>query len=78
MTRLAVASRSSNVPNDVPPPSDPVVLEEMVTGSIASLNVAVIALAGSTPVAEVAGNFDVTVGGVVSAGGVVTKTTSTQ
>jgi hypothetical protein len=54
------------------------VLDEIVDAFIASLKVAVIGPAGSTLVAAAAGNLDVIVGGVESAGGVVVKTTSTQ
>ena len=71
-------SRNSNVPSDEEPPSPPVVLDEMVAKSIASLKVALTAAAGSTFDALPAGNIDVTVGGVVSAGSAVSKTTSTQ
>jgi hypothetical protein len=71
-------SRNSTVPNDEPPPSPPVVLEEIVLEFIASLKVAVIGVAGSTFVAPAAGKRDVMVGGVVSTGGVAVNTTSAQ
>ena len=50
----------------------------MVEASTASLNVAVVTAAGLTLVAASDGNLEVTVGAVVSAGGGVVKTTSTQ
>jgi hypothetical protein len=49
----------------------------MLAGSIGSLNVAVTLAEPPTPVAPLAGETAVTVGGVVSDGGAV-KTTSTQ
>jgi hypothetical protein len=54
------------------------VLDEIVAGSIGSLKVAVTGVAGSTFVWAAAGNRVAIVGAVVSAGGVVVKTTSTQ
>ena len=78
LIRLLVGSRSSNVPSVAPPSPPPVVLDEIVAGSIASLNVAVTVVPGFTPVDPVAGNTDVTVGGVESGGATVLNTTSTQ
>jgi hypothetical protein len=75
---LFAGSRSSNVPKEDEPPSAPLVLEEIVEAIIASLKVAVTAADGSVFVAVAAGNVVVTVGGVVSTGGVESKTTSTQ
>ncbi len=60
------------------PPSAEPVLDEIVAGSIASLKVAVTGVAGSTLVWPTAGNLELIVGAVVSGGGVVAKTTSTQ
>ncbi len=50
----------------------------MVVGSIASLKVAVTVVPVLTPVAPLAGDCPVTVGGVVSEAAAVVKTTSTQ
>ena len=54
------------------------VFEFIVAASIASLNVAVTVVATATSVAPLAGVRPVTVGGVVSGGALVLKTTSTQ
>ena len=59
-------------------PSLPELLAEIVAGSIGSLNVAMIEPAGSTFAAAATGTVEVIVGGVVSTGGVVLNTTSTQ
>ena len=49
-----------------------------MAGSTASLNTALTVVVVATPVAPAAGDVEVTVGGVVSGGGVVENTTSTQ
>jgi hypothetical protein len=55
-----------------------IVLVEIVAGSMFSLKVTVTAVLTATPVAPFVGETDATVGGVVSEGTAVLKTTSTQ